>query len=105
MANKFSDFMNTTVSNDSNSNTNFDNLNNNESVNTCDDNRKNIENLVNKYSNYSSDELMKEFLKITENKRINGTLNEDLDRMQSTLAPFLNDEQKNKMNDIINKVK
>ena len=105
MANIFSDFMNTSITEDCYSNKAFDETKNNENINISYENRENIENLVNKYSNFSSDELMQEFLKITENKRRNGTLNNDLDRMKTTLSPFLNDEQINKMNDIINKVK
>ena len=48
---------------------------------------------------------MQEFLRLTESKRNNGTLNNDLERMKNTLTPFLSSEQIEKMNDIINKVK
>lgn len=105
MSNKFSDFMNNAIDINNFSSNNFDEENYNDSTVVNNEDKENIENIINKYSNFTSDELMQEFLKLTENKRNNGTLNGDLERMKNTLTPFLNREQLDRMNDIINKVK
>lgn len=63
------------------------------------------EKLIDKYSKYSTDELMNEFIKITEEKKRNGTLSADFDRYNSILQPYLNDEQKNRMRDLFDKVR
>ena len=63
------------------------------------------EKLIDKYSKYSTDELMNEFIKITEEKKRNGTLSSDFDRYNSILQPYLNDEQKSRMKDLFDKVR
>ena len=38
-------------------------------------------------------------------KKQNGTLNQDLNNFSNVLSPYLNEEQKSKMNDLFNKIK
>lgn len=94
MANKFSDF--STQNNDRVEDIKKENP---ELVN-------NIESLVDKYSNLSSEELFNEFIKETNKGKENGTISaEYLNNIKSTLSPYLNNEQKNNLNnlmDIIN---
>lgn len=66
----------------------------------------NIENLIDKYSNLSSEQLFNEFINETKKGKANGTINADyINNIKSTLSPYLNSEQKNNLNnlmDIIN---
>lgn len=73
-----------------------DNINNN---------MESTEQLIDKYSKYSTSELMNEFIKMTEEKKKNGTLNADIDRYNTILEPYLTAEQKSKMKDIFDKVR
>ena len=66
---------------------------------------KNVEDLINKYSSYSEKELMQELIKLSNEKKQNGTLNQDLNNFSNVLSPYLNEEQKSKMNDLFNKIK
>ena len=69
------------------------------------DNVESTEKLIDKYSKYSTDELMNEFIKMTEEKKRNGTLGADIDRYNKVLEPYLTEEQKSRMKDIFDKVR
>ncbi len=61
---------------------------------------------INKYSDYSEQELINEFLSETNKKKQSGELNDEkIEKMKETLLPYLNDKQKTKLNQIINMVK
>ena len=54
-----------------------------------------FEQLINNYSSYSEEELIQEFLRLTNEGKKNGTLNaENLRRLSETVKPMLNDKQK-----------
>jgi len=65
-----------------------------------------INDLVNKYSGYSEDELVNEFVRQTNFKRQNGEMDDaGLDRIKDTLSPYLNKEQQARLNEIMKMVK
>ena len=69
-------------------------------------NTEDISKLIDKYSTYSQADLMDEFLKESERKKQNGELSDDdVIKLKTTLAPLLNDEQKSRLNDLLNMVK
>lgn len=91
---KFSDFVKD--ENNGKINVNFDKEKQN------DDFKK----LIDKYSTYSEDDLMKEFLEEGIKKKENGELSEDnLLKIKNVLFPYLDDTQKQKLNDLLNMVK
>lgn len=68
--------------------------------------KEKVEDYMNKYSNLSQEELMKEFLKVSNEKKRNGGFSaSEINNIKSTLAPFLNDEQKLNLDNLINMVK
>lgn len=70
------------------------------------DNKQDIKDLYDKYSNYSHDQLMQELLQQTANKKADGSLNnEKLLELQNKLSPFLNDTQSKNLKDIIERLK
>lgn len=65
-----------------------------------------IDELIDKYSTYSTDELMKEFLKETEKQKERGELNaEKLDNIKNVLFPHLTEEQKDRLNQLLSMVR
>ena len=102
MGNKFSDFLNTEINDNNKINEKISEkkFENNSNIDT-----KNVEDLINKYSTYSEKELMQELIKLSNEKKQNGTLNQDLNNFSNVLRPYLNEEQKSKMNDLFNKIK
>ncbi len=102
MGNKFSDFLNTEINDNNKINEKISEkkFENNSNIDT-----KNVEDLINKYSTYSEKELMQELIKLSNEKKQNGTLNQDLNNFSNVLSPYLNEEQKSKMNDLFNKIK
>lgn len=69
-------------------------------------NHADVEKLIDKYSSYSKDNLMSEFLKLTLEKKKRGELKEsDIEMLKSTLAPMLTEEQKCNLNDILEMVR
>lgn len=102
MGNKFSDFLNTKINDNNKINEKISEkkFENNSNIDT-----KNVEDLINKYSSYSEKELMQELIKLSNEKKQNGTLNQDLNNFSNVLSPYLNEEQKSKMNDLFNKIK
>ena len=97
MNNKFSDYIENDVFKE-----NMDKGTNDYIVN---DNMDSTEKLIDKYSKYSTDELMNEFIKLTEEKKRNGTLSADIDRYNSILEPYLTADQKSRMKNIFDKVR
>ena len=54
-----------------------------------------IEKMIEKYSKLDKDSLMQEFLQVSKTKReVGGLGDEEINRLQSTLSPYLNAEQK-----------
>lgn len=88
--NKFSDFAKTNL----------------EQKNNYVNSKQKVEDYMCKYSNLSQEELMKEFLKVSNEKKRNGGFSaSEINNIKSTLAPFLNDEQKLNLDNLINMVK
>ena len=76
-----------------------------EAKNDTNLNKEEMEDLINKYSKYSEDDLMMEFMKMTYDKKKKGDLgSEELMNIKNTIEPFLNSEQKTKLEKIINMV-
>jgi hypothetical protein len=63
-----------------------------------------IEELIHKYSEYSQSELMSEFMRETE-KRKGEFSDEKLSSIKNILTPYLDDNQQQKLNDLLNMVK
>ena len=65
-----------------------------------------VNELIDKYSTYSQEDLMAEFLKESERKKLNGELDDgQLSRVKNILAPYLSAEQQEKLNNLLNMVK
>ena len=61
---------------------------------------------MDKYSKLSSDELMDEFIKEGAKKKENGELDAGhIEKIKGVLAPYLNEEQTEKLNNLLNMVK
>lgn len=70
------------------------------------DSVNNLQESLSKYQNLTQDQLMSELLKEASRLKQNGSLNESsLNMLKSTLAPMLNSEQNQHLNDILNKIK
>ena len=66
---------------------------------------KHVENLYNTYKGKSEDELLAELVKHVAKQKENGTF--DMNNLQNMLAkimPFLNNEQKKKLNDVLKQI-
>lgn len=67
---------------------------------------KKVENLYYEYKDKSEDELISELFKYVAKQKENGTFDyENLSNMLNQISPFLNEQQKNKMKDILNQIK
>ena len=67
--------------------------------------KQNLEDLINKYSSYSKNDLMSEFLKMTLEKKKKGELSSsEINNLKSTIVPFLNSEQKENLDKILQMV-
>ena len=63
---------------------------------------ENLEKLIDKYSSLDDDILMKEFLKMTIERKKQGNLSEsELEILKSTILPYLNDKQKESLERIL----
>lgn len=103
MINKFSEYINSNFENQFEDNKNIkEEKISKESIENLD---QSTADLIDKYSKYSTEDLMDEFIKLTAEKKNSGTLNADLERYSNILSPYLTDEQKSRMNDLFNKVK
>ena len=66
----------------------------------------NIEEIINKYSGYSETDLMKEFVKESERKKQSGDFtDEKINSIKNILSPYLDETQKEKLNELLNMVK
>ena len=64
------------------------------------------EKLIDKYSELDNDTLMKEFLKITLEKKKQGKLSDsELSVLKNSILPYLNESQKQSLNSILEIVK
>lgn len=73
------------------------------------DNQSIDENMVNdylnKYKDYSQEQLIDEFLKVTNESRKSGALDsKKINEVVSKLTPFLSDSQKKGLDDLLNKI-
>ena len=67
--------------------------------------KEDLQKIVDKYSGLSSDELMREFLRMTAEKKKNGELDHsELSNIKNTIMPYLDENQKAKLNSLINMV-
>ncbi len=65
-----------------------------------------IEDLISKFQNMSEAELITEIFKIINEKKRNGTFNpSEIDKLAEMIKPLLNEEQKQKMEELINLIK
>lgn len=84
---------------------NHEDLNNDKINNATNQSKEKMEDLIDKYSKYSENDLMNEFLKLTYEKKKKGELNEtEINSLKQTIMPFLNDEQKNNLDRLMNMV-
>ena len=65
-----------------------------------------LKKMIDDYSGLSEDSLMKEFLKLTIEKKRRGELSDgELDKLKSTIKPMLNSDQYQKLNQLLEMVK
>lgn len=94
----FSDYVNSTMVNKTESSENK------KEIKECS--YENLEKLIDKYSSLDDDVLMKEFLKMTIERKKQGNLNdEELELLKSTIIPYLNNKQKESLQKILEIVK
>lgn len=63
-----------------------------------------IQDMLDKYSRLSKDELMSEFLRASKQKKMEGGLSdEECNKLDSVLSPYLSDEQKKTMQELLEK--
>ena len=64
-----------------------------------------VNDYLNKYKDYSQEQLIDEFLKITNESRKSGALDsQKISEVVSKLTPFLSDSQKKGLDDLLNKL-
>ena len=69
------------------------------------DKANNYQDILNKYKNMDNNELMSNLFSEASKLKSEGKLNaENLNNLKSTLAPFLNNDQKNMLNNLINAI-
>lgn len=92
MANKFSDYLKTnTTTNDEKVRANKEEF---------------FKDMIDKYAGYSQEQLMQEFIKMSSLKKQQGTLNQsEISKLQTTLFPYLNEEQKQKFYKLMDDVR
>ena len=67
---------------------------------------KQVENLYNTYKGKSEDELLFELVNHVAKQKENGTFDyQNLENILSKIMPFLNDRQKEKLNDVLKQIK
>lgn len=82
---------------------NFNEFNNQDEFNNIE---QNLDDVYSKYSSYSENELMQEFLKQTQIQKQNGALDMDkLEQVKQVLLPYLDESQKETLEQILNKIK
>lgn len=80
------------------------------STNIDDENKNNknekLEDLIENYSKLSDNDLMKEFLKLTIERKKQGSLsNGELETLKSTILPCLDEKQKNTLENLLEMIK
>ena len=111
MTNKFSDFMNTDASKKKNEfeekyNKQNQQCSSSQNTNMNENDKKNVEDMINHYNQYSKEDLMKEILKVSNEEKQKGNVDSNyFENIANTLSPYLTDEQKENMKDIINKIR
>ena len=98
---KFSDYIN------NGHNQKNDNVSNNEKTSDKPNyTQEDLEAMINKYSTFSQDKLMAEFLKLTVEKKRRGELDDaEVERLKQTITPMLNGEQSLKLDQLLEMVK
>ena len=85
---------------------NFSDYNWNKENNEQKLSEQDLEKLIDKYSELDNDTLMKEFLKITLEKKKQGKLGDsELSVLKNSILPYLNESQKQSLNSILEIVK
>ena len=85
---------------------NFSDYNWNKENNEQKLSEQDLEKLIDKYSELDNDTLMKEFLKITLEKKKQGKLSySELSVLKNSILPYLNESQKQSLNSILEIVK
>ena len=85
---------------------NFSDYNWNKENNEQKLSEQDLEKLIDKYSELDNDTLMKEFLKITLEKKKQGKLSDsELSVLKNSILPYLNESQKQSLNSILEIVK
>lgn len=85
---------------------NFSDYNWNKENNEQKLSEQDLEKLIDKYSELDNDTLMKEFLKITLEKKKQGKLSDsELNVLKNSILPYLNESQKQSLNSILEIVK
>ncbi len=91
MANKFSDYVSSS---------------NNTYTNNTANNNEQLQKMIDKYSTYSPDQLMSEFMRLSAMKKRDGTLNvSEINRIRDTIFPYLNSEQQQMFYKLMDDVK
>jgi len=63
------------------------------------------EELINKYKGYSKEELYAEFLRVASTQKAQGKLNkQELNNIYSTLSAYMNESEREKIKNLINKI-
>lgn len=79
---------------------------NKKSKNMSNENTVDLEKLIDKYSSLSDNDLMKEFVKMTIERKKQGNLsNAELENLKNTIVPYLNESQKETMGKILELIK
>lgn len=66
---------------------------------------KQVENMYNTYKGKSEDELLAELIKHVAKQKENGTFDiNNLEKMLSKIMPFLNEQQKQKLNEVLKQI-
>lgn len=69
-------------------------------------NTEDLEKLIDKYSEYESDALLKEFLKMTLERKKQGNLKDgELENIKNTITPYLDSNQKQSLEKLLDMIK
>ena len=69
-------------------------------------NTEDLEKLIDKYSEYESDALLKEFLKMTLERKKQGNLKDsELENVKQTITPYLDSNQKQSLEKLLDMIK
>lgn len=69
-------------------------------------NSEHLEEMIDRYSKLSDNDLMEEFLRLTIEKKKQGKLNDgELEILKNTIIPYLSDNQKNSLENLLDMIK